>query len=84
MKYKINQRVLINIPVKFTGAMSGEEMLVESNGYQFWVHKSVVKNNNQVYGLGTIKQVYNGFYKVQIFDFEEPFDCKEEYLSANF
>ena len=80
--FAVGQRVLVNIPVAFTGAMEGDKMLVESNGYLFWIHKSVVKNQNQVYGLGTIVGINNGIYKVKIFDDE--FDCRGEYLSDKF
>ena len=80
--FTVGQRVLVNIPVAFTGAMEGDKMLVESNGYLFWIHKSVVQNQNRVYGLGTIIGIENGIYKVTIFD--DKFDCKGEYLSDKF
>lgn len=80
--FAVGQRVLVNIPVAFTGAMEGDKMLVESNGYLFWIHKSVVQNQNRVYGLGTITGINNGIYKVKIFD--DSFDCKGEYLSDKF
>ena len=57
-------------------------MLVESNGYLFWIHKSVVRNNNRVYGLGDIIGITGDIYKVKIFD--DSFDCKAEYLSDKF
>ena len=86
MKYRIEQRVLVNIPVKFTGATSGNKILVDSNGYQFWIDKSVVKNMNQVYGLGTIIGIENGVYTVRIFEGKNEckFLCKEEYLTDKF
>lgn len=86
MKYKIGQRVLVNIPVAFTGAYEGEMMLVESNGYFFWVHKSVVQNYARVYGLGTIIGIENGIYKVQIYENKDKcvFDCRGEYLTDKF
>ena len=63
-------------------------MLVESNGYLFWIHKSVVQNQNRVYGLGTITGINNGIYRVRIFDEKDKnkceFDCKGEYLSDKF
>ena len=80
--FQIGQRVLFEIPIKFTGAYEGDKMLVESNGYLFWIHKSVVKNMNKVYGLGTIIDYQNGIYKCKIFDDE--FDCKAEYMSGKF
>ena len=81
-KFSIGQRVLVDIPIKFTGAMEGDKMLVESNGYLFWIHKSVVRNNNRVYGLGDIVGITGDIYKVKIFD--DTFDCKAEYLSDKF
>lgn len=81
-KYSIGQRVLFNIPIKFTGAYEGNKMLVESNGYLFWIDKSVVKDMNRVYGLGTILGYNNGIYRCKIFDDE--FDCKAEYMSTNY
>lgn len=80
--FQIGQRVLFEIPIKFTGAYEGDKMLVESNGYLFWIHKSVVKNMNKVYGLGTIIDYQNGIYKCKIFD--DVFDCKAEYMSGKF
>ena len=85
MKYTVGQRVLVNIPVNFTGSYEGDKMLVESNGYFFWIHKSVVKgdaNNLRVYGLATIMEVCNGFYKLRIFEGanECRFDCIEKYM----
>ena len=86
--FAVGQRVLVNIPVAFTGAMEGDKMLVESNGYLFWIHKSVVQNQNRVYGLGTIIGINNGIYRVRIFDEKDKnkceFDCKGEYLSDKF
>lgn len=81
MKYQVGWRVLVNIPIKFTGATEGDKWLVESNGYQFWIHKSVIKND-RVYGMATIMEVHNGYYKVRIFEGKNEcrFDCKEEYM----
>lgn len=86
MKYRIGQRVLVNIPVAFTGAYEGDKILVESNGYFFWIHKSVVQNYARVYGLGTIIGIENGIYKVQIYENKDKcvFDCRGEYLTDKF
>lgn len=82
MKYRIGQRILVNIPVAFTGAYEGDNMLVDSNGYFFWIHKSVVKQYALVHGLGTIIGIENGVYKCKIFNNE--FYCKEEYMTDKF
>lgn len=81
MKYEVDERVLVNIPIKFTGAECGNKWLVDSNGYQFWIDRSVVQAG-RVYGLGKIVSVCNGYYEVKIF--EDKFDCKGEYLTTKF
>ena len=81
-KGKYAGRVLVNIPVNLTGAKQGDNVMVDSNGYQFWINKSVV-SKNKVYGLGDICFYQgNGLYMVQIFD--KQFWCKEEYLTDKF
>lgn len=78
MKYKVGQVVTVDIPVAFTGAKSGENLLVECKGYQFWINKSVVQNNAKVYGKAKIVSVENGFYKIELAGCT--FDCKEQYM----
>ena len=86
MKYRIGQRVLVDIPVAFTGAYEGNRMLVDSNGYFFWIDKSVVKNMSRVYGLATVIGIENGVYTLRIFEGKDEcrFLCKEEYMSDKF
>lgn len=86
MKYQIGQRVLVDIPVAFTGAYEGNKMLVDSKGYFFWIDKSVVQNKARVYGLGTIISIENGVYKVRIFEGKDKceFYCKEQYITDKF
>lgn len=82
-KYKVGERVLFDIPILFTGSYEGDKMLVDSNGYQFWIHKSVVANYSRVYGLGEIiVNKGNGLYECKIFD--DKFLCREEYMSKDF
>lgn len=80
---KYQGRVLVDIPIKLTGSYQGDNAQVDSNGYQFWIHKSVIKDNNRIYGLGDIC-FYAGqdLYMVQIFN--QQFWCKEQYLSDKF
>ena len=82
MKYKIGQRILFDIPVAFTGSYEGNNMLVDSNGYQFWIPKSVVQNFARVYGLGDIIGIDNGIYYCDILGVK--FYCKEEYMADKF
>ena len=49
-KYKAGQRVLVNVPVGIA-VNSGEKWLVDDGKAQFWIHKSVITNDNRIYGL---------------------------------
>lgn len=84
-KYKVGQKVLVNIPVTiaYKGSDNPQEnSIVDSNGYQFWIKNSVIINNS-VYGLGQVCYVQgDGLYIVQIFD--NQFWCREQYLSDKF
>lgn len=81
-KYQVNQRILVNIPIAVAYDDGSEHVLVDSNGYQFWIHRSVIKNSS-VYGLGDICYCQgDGLYIVQIFD--NQFWCREQYLSDKF
>lgn len=78
-KYNVGDRVLVDVPVNIAYDNGGDKIIVDSNGYQFWINRSVVINN-RVYGLGDIIRIEgNNLYEVRIF--EEKFDCREEYLS---
>lgn len=78
MKYKIGQTVIIDVPVAYTGSKQGNNLLVESNGYLFWINKSVVQNLARVYGKGKIIGIENGIYKIELAGCT--FDCKEKYI----
>lgn len=78
MKYKIGQIVTLDIPVAYTGAKSGNNLLVDSNGYQFWINQSVVQNLARIYGKGKVVGIENGIYKVELAGCT--FDCKEQYM----
>ncbi len=70
-------RVLVNIPIAV--AYKGvDKWLVDSNKYQFWIHKSVVKNENKVYGLADI--CYDGGTSDLIQIFDNQFWCNEIYM----
>ena len=76
--YQIGQRVFIDAPALVAWDGKPGKSLVDSNGYFFWIHSSVLKNN-KVYGWGTVVSKYNDqLYRVKIFDDE--FDCKAIYM----
>ena len=82
-KYKAGQKVLIDMPIAFTGAYEGDKMLVQSGSEQFWINKSVVVNYSRIYGLGTIiMNRGNRIYECEIFN--DKFLCREEYISDKF
>ena len=78
MKHTIGETVIIDVPIAFTGAKSGNLLLVDSNGYQFWINKSVVQSYARIYGKGKIIGIENGIYKIEMAGCV--FDCKEEYV----
>lgn len=83
-KFNIDQRVLIEIPVGIAvdGKPTNGLSLVDSNGYQFWVHSSVI-TNNKVYGLGNVVRILgNDLYEVKIFN--EKFLCRDYYMTSSF
>ncbi len=70
-------RILVDIPVQ-VAHKSGDKWLVDSNGYQFWIHKSVSKDENRIYGLADI--CYDGGTTDLIQIFDEQFWCNEIYM----
>ena len=84
--FKAGDRVLVDIPIKiaYRGSNNPQDnSIVDSNGYQFWVSNTVIKDDNKVYGLGDICYAQgDGLYIVQIFD--KQFWCREQYLSKKF
>lgn len=80
--YEIGQRVFIDVPVLVAWDGKPGNSLVDSNGYQFWIHSSVIKNikkQDRVYGWGIVVNKYsNDLYRVKIFDKE--FDCRPVYM----
>lgn len=71
-------RVLVNIPIG-VAYKSGEKWLVDNNNYQFWIHQSVVFDENKVYGLADICFDGGQVDMLQIFD--NQFWCNENYMS---
>lgn len=72
-------RVLVDIPVQIA-YKSSDKWLVDSNSYQFWIHKSVVKNENKIYALADICFDGGQVDMLQIFD--NQFWCNEQYMSS--
>lgn len=83
-KFSIGDYVEVNIPVKLTGSIEGQCALVESNGYQFWIYASELKDERIISRVRIIG-IENGIYKLRIYQ-DRPgqkgneFDCKEEYI----
>ena len=78
-RFKAGDRVLVNIPVGIA-VNSGEKWLVDDGKTQFWIHKSVITNDNRIYGLADI--CYDGGIRdiAQIFD--DQFWCDENNMST--
>lgn len=76
-KYKVGQAVEIDVPVTLTGAetpnkqVGGEDIMVDDGrgtpNSQYWVHKSVVKNNH-IIARATICFASGNDYIVQVFN----------------
>lgn len=76
-KYQPGEAVEVHIPVIFTGATEGDDVLVDTNGYQYWVHKSVIKDG-QIIARATIAYASGTSYLIQIFN--RQFWCDEKYI----
>lgn len=76
------ERVLLDIPVTDV-KVNGDFASVNSNGYVFEVHKSLVKNN-RIHEVGTVVWYYGeDLYMVQLFDDANgrQFQCRLKYMS---
>lgn len=85
-KYNAGQQVVITTSVLDTGARQGDKIFIENTNMdradrkQFWIHKSVLENNNSVlHALGVICYVEGKDYLMQVFN--DQFWIKEENLS---
>lgn len=85
-KYSTGQRVLVDIPIKlaYRGSTNPQDnSIVDSNGYQFWISNTVIKEDSRVYGLGTVCYAQgDGLYIIEIFD--KQFWCREIYMADKF
>lgn len=66
-QFKAGQRVLVNIPVGIC-CIQGDHALVDDSRNQFWIHTSVIKDNNSIYALADIAYAAGSNYLLQIFD----------------
>lgn len=79
-KYAVGQAVVIDVPVKPTGAtrdsslpQGGKDVQVDDERFsgerrQYWVHQSVLKDNSHIKANAVICYVGKGDYIVQVFD----------------
>ena len=77
-KYKEGEYVEVHIPVQLTGATDGDDVMVDTNGYQYWVHKSVIKDG-EIVARAQIAFASGKKYLIQIFN--RQFWCDEQYIT---
>lgn len=65
-KYKVGDYVEVNIPVMLTGSIDKDKLMVDSNGYQFWIYASEVKGSRIISRVRIIG-IENGIYKMEIY-----------------
>jgi hypothetical protein len=75
--YKQGDVVEVHIPVQLTGATEGDNVMVDTNGYQYWVHKSVIKNG-QIIARAIVAYGEPTRCLIQIFD--KQFWCDNKYI----
>lgn len=66
-KYKAGDRILVNDAVGIA-YKTDSKWLVDNRLNQYWIHKSVVFDDNKVYGLGTVAYDGGDTDLVEIFD----------------
>ena len=69
--------VEVHIPVQFTGASRDENVLVDTNSYQYWVHRSVI-SSGQIIARAIIAYADPKKCLIQIFD--KQFWCDNKYI----
>ena len=76
-RYRAGQRVLVDMPIQIA-FIQGNKAIVDDSKNQFWIHTSVINNENRIYALADI--AYDGGLTdiVQVFD--EQFWCEEKYM----
>lgn len=76
--YKQGDAIEVHIPVELTGATQGDDVMVDTNGYQYWVHKSVIQNK-QIIARAVVAYASDESYLIQIFN--RQFWCNEKYIA---
>lgn len=77
-KYNPGECVEVKIPVILTGSTQGDDVMVETSGYQYWVHKSVVKDG-YIVARADIAFASGDSYIIQIFN--RQFWCNEKHIT---
>lgn len=74
-KYSAGQSVVVKVRVADTGSRQGDKIQIENTNMpdadkkQFWIHKSVLKENNSVlHALGVLAYAEGNKYIMQVFD----------------
>lgn len=75
--YSQGEYVEVHIPVQLTGAVDGDNVMVDTNGYQYWVHKSVIKDG-QIIARAQIAYADPTKCLIQIFD--KQMWCDNKYI----
>ena len=88
-KYNIGQTVKVEVPIN-VAYDGGDWLIVDSNGYQFWVYNSLLnEKNDKLLCLAKIKS-YNPItktYQMVVFEnsiYETRFDCIEKYMTEKY
>lgn len=76
-KYSAGDIVEVHIPIILTGAKEGSDVLVETNGYQYWVNETVIQDN-KIVARATV--CYGTKDKCIIQIFTRQFWCDNEYI----
>lgn len=78
--FKEGQKVIVNIPIGIA-CYQGDYALVDDSNSQFWIHKSVIVDNNRIYALADVCYANGNSYILQIFD--NQFWAKENTMEAH-
>ena len=77
-KYQNGDWVEVHVPVIFTGAKQDGDVLVETAGYQYWIHESVI-TDNKIIARAIIAYAGGTRYLVQVFN--RQFWVDEKYIA---